>query len=516
MKKIYYLYLSWSLLFVIAVQSYSQVTNLVVNGSSTNFTMTSGDTVTWQFNLPTGATADAVLWGDVNANGTIETNVDIKYLPFSISDGNQQGYDGPPDMDETVNGQIYFNMAVGLAPGHWIFEASHNSVGQSVFFEVLHLASPAHIISGHITPPSGLSAKNILIGIEPQQGEKTFWHAITDSLGDYHIEMTDTSGNPWKIRLVREYNPFPGYVLTPEEYEVIITGNHSGFDFAYVGAAAKIVGYLKDDGGNALPNFGMWLGRHNDTVNFDRDFTTDDSGYFQVGLAANELSNDNYQLGSSFDNESETHEYLAANVIIPGIHTNDSLFYDITAYRVNSTIQGQVRINGNPPGFPIQISGIVQDTAWTSAWADSLTGNFSLEVSNKLYNYDLWPNNLPQNHYPSSVTAHPGQTGVIINITVNGISEREPGVPSLFSLGQNYPNPFNPTTVIDYDLPQASLVQLTVYNILGEEVMKILHQEQAPGKYRATIDASQLSSGIYFYRLSAGAYSEMKKMMILK
>jgi hypothetical protein len=173
-------------------------------------------------------------------------------------------------------------------------------------------------------------------------------------------------------------------------------------------------------------------------------------------------------------------------------------------------------VNGNPPGFPIKISGSVLDSAHTSTWADSATGNFSLEVSNKLYGYNLYPNDLPEGYNASTVGAHAGETGVIINITVNGVSEREAGIPSQFSLGQNYPNPFNPTTVIDYDLKTANHVRLSLYNLVGEEVLNVINQEQNAGKYRATIDASSLSSGMYFYKLQAGEFSNMKKMVLIR
>ncbi len=89
-------------------------------------------------------------------------------------------------------------------------------------------------------------------------------------------------------------------------------------------------------------------------------------------------------------------------------------------------------------------------------------------------------------------------------------------IPAEYSLEQNYPNPFNPSTTIRYNIPEASLVTLKVYNMLGQEIVELVNQEQAPGKYEANFDATELSSGIYFYTLSSKGVSISKKMMLIK
>lgn len=94
-------------------------------------------------------------------------------------------------------------------------------------------------------------------------------------------------------------------------------------------------------------------------------------------------------------------------------------------------------------------------------------------------------------------------------------------LPGSFSLHQNYPNPFNPSTTIDYEIPQLSKVELHIYDVLGQEVVKLLNEEQVPGRYSLVWNGrnhrgSQVSAGVYFYRLQAGSYSEMKKLTLLK
>ncbi|MFO7445727.1 MAG: CotH kinase family protein [Ignavibacteriaceae bacterium] len=90
-----------------------------------------------------------------------------------------------------------------------------------------------------------------------------------------------------------------------------------------------------------------------------------------------------------------------------------------------------------------------------------------------------------------------------------------------FILYQNYPNPFNPVTKFKYTIPSAAIrqgvfVQLKVYDILGNEITTLVNENKQPGDYEAGFDASNLSSGIYYYRLTAGNFSEIKKMVLMK
>jgi len=94
-------------------------------------------------------------------------------------------------------------------------------------------------------------------------------------------------------------------------------------------------------------------------------------------------------------------------------------------------------------------------------------------------------------------------------------------VPKQFSLNQNYPNPFNPSTTIKFDIPSSGLsgavdVRLTVYDELGREVAVVVNERLNPGSYESNFDASNLSSGVYFYKLTAGSFVAAKKMNLIK
>jgi photosystem II stability/assembly factor-like uncharacterized protein len=89
-------------------------------------------------------------------------------------------------------------------------------------------------------------------------------------------------------------------------------------------------------------------------------------------------------------------------------------------------------------------------------------------------------------------------------------------VPTAFQLHQNHPNPFNPATRIRYDLPQAARVQLTVYDITGREVARLVNEEQPAGAYSIQWDATGLSSGVYFCRMQAGSFAATRKLLLLR
>ena len=99
---------------------------------------------------------------------------------------------------------------------------------------------------------------------------------------------------------------------------------------------------------------------------------------------------------------------------------------------------------------------------------------------------------------------------------VSGVVEPPANVPMQYSLSQNYPNPFNPSTTIEYAVPQSSEVSLVLYDVLGRKVLSFNEGLRPPGIYHLILDGSSLSSGIYYYKLTAGNFSGTKKMLLLK
>jgi hypothetical protein len=113
-----------------------------------------------------------------------------------------------------------------------------------------------------------------------------------------------------------------------------------------------------------------------------------------------------------------------------------------------------------------------------------------------------------------------GDYGTILRTNTGGVTGIKEGRlfinPSVFHLMQNYPNPFNPSTTIEFSVPRSGLVSLTVCDLLGREVAVLVNGERAAGTYTSTWDARGVGSGVYFYRLRAGEFSETKKLILMK
>jgi hypothetical protein len=86
----------------------------------------------------------------------------------------------------------------------------------------------------------------------------------------------------------------------------------------------------------------------------------------------------------------------------------------------------------------------------------------------------------------------------------------------MYSLNQNYPNPFNPVTKINFEIPKQGLVSLKIYDVQGREVRTLVNEVKAPGVYAFDFNGTELSSGVYFYRMEANGYTDIKKMMLIK
>ena len=99
---------------------------------------------------------------------------------------------------------------------------------------------------------------------------------------------------------------------------------------------------------------------------------------------------------------------------------------------------------------------------------------------------------------------------------ITSVTPPSGNMPKTFLLSQNYPNPFNPSTIISYQLPMNSHVELTVYDVLGREVATLVNEKQTAGTHSVNFNASNLPSGVYFYRMQSGAVSETKKLILIK
>ncbi len=168
------------------------------------------------------------------------------------------------------------------------------------------------------------------------------------------------------------------------------------------------------------------------------------------------------------------------------------------------------------------VTGVNADTVNIAEWNNTVTGDFSTGSSNgraggfaSVYDLDVSDEQgfYSVTHYGWAVEkwVFDGDLGTIVSV------ESVPDVrPTAFALDQNYPNPFNPSTTIEFQIEKAGFVNLTVFNMLGQKVATLVNERLSAGAYKASFDASQLPSGLFFYTLDNGALRETKKMVFLK
>lgn len=189
----------------------------------------------------------------------------------------------------------------------------------------------------------------------------------------------------------------------------------------------------------------------------------------------------------------------------------------------------------NNPGSRYYISGSIFsvnnsftneiDNAIIYAKSGNDFKNYSMSDANGFYTVD----SLPTGSYEliaDRIGYYSDSKFLVLNNNMNmvnfylkkfaGFSGQSFFIPNSIKLEQNYPNPFNPVTSIKFDIPKTAYVTLVIYDLLGREVIRLIDQQMKPGSYKADWDASNLSSGVYFYKLVTGDFTATKKMALIK
>jgi len=178
----------------------------------------------------------------------------------------------------------------------------------------------------------------------------------------------------------------------------------------------------------------------------------------------------------------------------------------------NATISWVTVSENNNSGFEVMRSSVDKNGAEGNYNTVGFIKGNGTTTQQKSYNFT--DNNLNTGNYKYKLKQI-DNNGNFEYFSLNGLVAI--GLPTKYSVSQNYPNPFNPTTKIDFELPADSKVSMVIYDISGREVAKLLNNEfRAAGFHTAEFDASKISSGIYFYRLTADNFSVTKKMMLIK
>jgi subtilisin family serine protease len=177
------------------------------------------------------------------------------------------------------------------------------------------------------------------------------------------------------------------------------------------------------------------------------------------------------------------------------IDTTDALYLEVT--KDGSKWDILKKINGIIP-FGWTLDRVSLD-GYTGVGCQAVRIRFRMKTDGSLQNDGVFIDNLD----------------IVTNAMV-GVGRNEAGMPVRFGLGQNYPNPFNPTTTIEFSTPSAVYLTLTVYDVLGREIVRLADGFFEAGNHKTTFDARNLPSGVYLYRLNAGTFSDTKRLLIMK
>jgi hypothetical protein len=277
-----------------------------------------------------------------------------------------------------------------------------------------------------------------------------------------------------------------GYAqISSQPYFVTVKYNNNGVNqwvsTIYCGVNATVNGLTTDNSGNVYigstmiitsSHFGIATIKYNQNgvQQWLQTYTgSGNNGYYGGGLVLDSLS----------------------NVYVTGTSTNANNNYDYTTikYNVNGTQEWLITYN-------------------STGNLDDYSQDIKIDKNRNIF-----------------VTGGSNSAFVTIKYSQpNSIKKISTEVPSEFNLSQNYPNPFNPSTKIKFDIPDFPLmkgargmsVRLTIYDLLGREVATLVHEPLQPGTYEVEFDGTNYPSGVYFYRLTAGNYTNTKKLVLLK
>jgi hypothetical protein len=215
------------------------------------------------------------------------------------------------------------------------------------------------------------------------------------------------------------------------------------------------------------------------------------------------------------------------------------IIYELTCANLNSNLKMLYKLNKTLPGL---LSTTNSGTSWTAITNPYATSSISGIVGASTTWWVVQQGtgiSISTNDGSTWSTAYTAPAGVYYHMTKSrsgatiwavrndggisrygqpytGINPISTVTPKDYNLGQNYPNPFNPVTKINFAIPKSGLVTIKVYDVLGKEISTLVNEQKIAGTYAVDFNASNFSSGIYFYKISVNGFNEVKKMTLIK
>lgn len=229
-----------------------------------------------------------------------------------------------------------------------------------------------------------------------------------------------------------------------------------------------------------------------------------------IGYGFNEKNGLGYRI-ATFDITGEE-LWKGIETCVSQVEINDELLAQVSGMRYLFNINNPV---GKRVEY-IEVKGkMIDPTATYSVATNEFLINafpmFGINISNIQVFEDLTEFEVVLNYVMAKEILVPE-----LKAPVTGLEETQSVIPNQYLLEQNYPNPFNPRTTILYQIAEQGIVELKVYDSLGQLISTLVNKEQSPGHYKAFWNAENVASGIYFYQLKCGNFSEIKKMLFIK
>lgn len=485
-----------------------------------------------QHQLPDNSYVCSV-YGHLRAKDIITSNTDVKkgqLIGYLSSDPNENG-----GYDFT---HLHFGIRSGLyttdldSDGKWRYRGYGSTEIVSLWFDPTDFISSRNgdvsnslnwtRITNMPTPRSWTQAvyynsKIYVVGGCSSSVYRNFSNEVST------VEVYDVITNTWNTKSSM-IQPRVGAAVVEFNGKIYVFG---GFNNSYWSANNTAEVYdISSDKWSLLPNMPVGVSWTKATVSNNKIFVLGGVGYnYENVLEVFDPSSNSWSTKTSFSKGRYMHAVTSNNgkIYLIGGNSwasgyesfNDLQVYDITSdtwttkTSMSSSLDQLEAVAVNNVIWVFSSNGVcrkysIADDAWTEISSDQdKSSSFSISYAKGSFfrfgGGDWGPT--------SNVAEKTSITTGIENIEQ---------IPNSFSLSQNYPNPFNPTTTIKYFIPQTSIVNISIYDILGREVTKLVNEEKLPGNYEVNFSGSNLSSGVYLYRMQAGSFSQTKKLILIK